>query len=229
MGCCSGEQGLVLHLRVGSWAAPSTFVWDCFVGRPPISSLGGLQSALQLGCPCPGIIRGGLHPGQGWQQAVLAGWSWLAGWLVPRAPVPSLPLPPSPHTARAEAVSRCPAALQGICSIGVCSCISKYLVKKIKTVPSTLREKCSGRWWPVLSTAGGCPVRVSHPSPGYPPGTALAHVPSSACSRSHSIANSAGQFWLYTRQLDNGSCFTCQHEYNPPAKPALPRRLLGFT
>lgn len=77
-----------------------------------------------------------------WAAHAWRSWGWVTSrrrvaagcpgrWLDPRAPVPSLPLPPSPHTGRAEAVSRCPAALQGICSIGVCSCISKYLVKKI--------------------------------------------------------------------------------------------------
>lgn len=45
---------------------------DCFVGRTPVSSLGGLLSALHLGRPRPEIKGSGLHPGGRWQQAVLA-------------------------------------------------------------------------------------------------------------------------------------------------------------
>ena len=73
---------------------------------------------------------------------------------------------------------------------------------------------------------------VPLPEPWHAPQAALAHMPSSAHSRSHFIAGAAdgeGPFWLITRQLDDGSCFTCQHQYDPPAKPALPGWLLGLT
>lgn len=113
-----------------------------------------------------------------------------------------------------------------------CSCISKVCGEKKKRVPGTLHGKYSGCWWCVPSIAGGCPGHGSPPRPWHAPQATVADVPSSAGSRTcfiASVADGEGQFWLFTRQLDDGSLLTCQHQYNPPAKPALAGWLLGLT
>jgi len=45
-------------------------------------------------------------------------------------------------------------------------------------------------------------------------------LPPSLLPRAMGLANGEGQFWLFTRQLDHGSCFACQQRWDPPAQPA---------
>lgn len=191
-GCCSEgmlcrEQGAQLtpHPRAGSWAASST--WGPLSGDS--THLLPWEAAV---CPAAGLLMS-----RDQREQVISrmrvGAGCAGSWLVPRAPVPSLPLPLSPYQGRAEAASGRPAVEGGVCSVGMstqrvfCSCISRCLVKKNRGCPAPPMGTTVG--------AGGVsqqcvrpPGASPHPSPGTlltSPGTRawLCPHPRSLCHR----------------------------------------------
>lgn len=166
------------------------------------------------GLPMPGDQR--LYPG-GWQQAV----PW-----VPGAPVPPSPAPRPPSSSRG-CLQRRYVCLESVLQL----CLKAFGEKKIE---GAQRPPWVPQWVPAVcrSTAGGRPVRVSPPEPWHAPQAPGACMPSSARTRTRFMAGMAdgeGQCWPFTRQLEDGSCFHCQHQYDPTANPVPPGWLQVLT